>query len=64
MFSATATVGLSRGLTPTLGTWGRLIVIVAMYIGRIGPISMALFFTTKRSYKNNVSFAEGEFTVG
>ncbi len=64
IFSATATVGLSRGLTPNLGTAGRIIVILAMYIGRIGPISMALFFTTRRSIKNNVSFAEGKFTVG
>lgn len=64
IFSATATVGLSRGITASLNSVGRVIIICAMYIGRIGPISMALFFTTKPSAKNKVNFAEGHFKVG
>ena len=63
-FSATATVGLSRALTPTLNTVGRLLIITCMYLGRIGPISMALFFDYGCSNKNNVSFAKGRFFVG
>lgn len=46
--SAIATVGLSRDFTPHLTTVSRLIIIVTMYIGRIGPISLALFFNSKR----------------
>ena len=47
--SAVATVGLSRGITPQLSTLGKLIVIVIMYIGRTGPITVAfLFFTGKK----------------
>lgn len=42
--SATATVGLSRNLTPTLNLWGKLIIIVTMFFGRIGPISLAISF--------------------
>ncbi len=65
MFSATATVGLSRGLTPLLNTAGRWIVILAMYLGRIGPISMALFFTGGvSSEKNKVHFTDGRYYVG
>ena len=65
MFSATATVGLSRGLTPSLHRAGRLIVIVAMYLGRIGPISMALFFNQGgNNERNNINFAKGNFFVG
>ena len=65
MFSATATVGLSRGLTPCLHRAGRLIVIVAMYLGRIGPISMALFFNQGgNNERNNINFAKGNFFVG
>ncbi|HBZ03958.1 MAG TPA: potassium transporter TrkH [Lachnospiraceae bacterium] len=65
MFSATATVGLSRCLTPTLHVGGRLIVIVAMYLGRIGPISMALFFNQGgNNDRNNISYAKGNFFVG
>ena len=63
-FSATATVGLSRALTPNLNTAGRLIIILCMYLGRIGPISMALFFSYKGIEKNNVSFVKGNYFVG
>ena len=37
--SAGATVGLSRGLTPQLNVAGKWIVILTMYLGRIGPVS-------------------------
>ncbi len=64
MFSATGTVGLSRGLTSTLHTGGRVAVIIAMFLGRIGPISMALFFNARPSDKNNLHYAEGRFLAG
>ena len=64
MFSALATVGLSRALTPSLSAAARLLVIVGMYLGRIGPISMALFFANVRSSKQRMEFAEGRFYVG
>lgn len=40
--SAFGTVGLSTGITPTLSTAGKLIVILTMFAGRIGPLTMAL----------------------
>ena len=63
-FSATGTVGLSRALTPNLNTIGRLIIIIAMYLGRIGPISMALFFRYSGREKNKVRYTKGNFFVG
>ena len=62
--SATCTVGLTRGLTSTLSTGGMIVIIISMYLGRIGPISMALFFSGKGSDKNKVSYAQGRFIVG
>ena len=62
--SALATVGLSRGLTPTLDVGGRLIIIICMYLGRIGPISMALFFTKGGGSDSKIRHAEGTFYVG
>lgn len=62
--SATATVGLSRALTPNLNDAGRIIIILAMYLGRIGPISMAVFFSTNHPEKMKVRQAEGKFIVG
>ena len=62
--SAVATVGLSRGLTPSLHTAGRLVIIATMYLGRIGPISMALFLARPKPGKNSVTYGEGKFYVG
>ncbi|MGN0133002.1 MAG: TrkH family potassium uptake protein [Lachnospiraceae bacterium] len=42
--SAAATVGLSRGLTPTLGTFSHIILAILMFGGRIGGLSMMLVF--------------------
>ncbi len=38
--SAFATVGLSTGITAQLPHWGQWILILLMYLGRIGPITM------------------------
>lgn len=47
--SALGTVGLSTGVTPTLTSAGRLIIIVVMLIGRLGPLTLvaALTFNLK-----------------
>jgi trk system potassium uptake protein TrkH len=40
--SAFGTVGLSLGLTPELTIWGRLVLPVLMFIGRLGPITIVM----------------------
>jgi trk system potassium uptake protein TrkH len=47
--SALGTVGLSTGVTPTLTTAGKAIIIVVMLIGRLGPLTLlaALTFNLK-----------------
>ena len=40
--SAFSTVGLSTGITPQLSTAGRLIITVTMFVGRLGPLTLAL----------------------
>lgn len=44
-FSAFGTVGLSRGITPYLSETGKLIIIILMYIGRVGPITFLTSFS-------------------
>lgn len=61
--SAIATVGLTRDFTTSLNLAGRIIIIITMYIGRIGPISLALFFNSKR-FVNLVSYPEERVSVG
>jgi trk system potassium uptake protein TrkH len=62
--SALATVGLSRGLTASLNTAARIIIIICMYLGRIGPISMAIFFTGQKYSRRGIRYADGNFFVG
>lgn len=40
--SALGTVGLTTGITPTLTPAGKLVVIMLMFIGRLGPLTMAV----------------------
>lgn len=63
MTSAIATVGLTRGITPSLHTAGKLIVTAAMYLGRIGPITLALSFNGKAPQKT-AERCEAKMTVG
>ena len=62
--SATATVGLSRNLTARLNEAGKIIVIGTMYLGRVGPISLALALNTNRRSNNLVKNPTEEISVG
>ena len=62
--SATATVGLTRNLTPFLNTVGKMIIICTMYLGRIGPISLAIAFTYHKEIVNNIKNPTEEISVG
>jgi len=62
--SAIATVGLSRDYTRTMNIAGKLIIITCMYLGRIGPISLAIAFNFKKKRKAMVEYPEGSVTVG
>lgn len=48
VFSAIGTVGMSAGITRSLTTASRLIVILLMFCGRIGSMSFALSFTERK----------------
>lgn len=63
VISAIATVGLTRDFTTELTAAGRIIIIVTMYIGRIGPISLALFFNSRR-FVNLKTYPEEKVGVG
>ena len=62
--SATATVGLTRNLTTTLNDIGKLIVIITMYLGRVGPISLAVAFNRKKENLNIIRNPIEEISVG
>ena len=62
--SATATVGLSRNLTSQLNIYGKFIIILTMYLGRVGPISLAIAFKLKKDNPNLIKCPTEEISVG
>ena len=62
--SATATVGLTRNLTPQLGSMGKILIIGTMYLGRVGPISLALALNSNRKKTNIITNPTEEISVG
>ena len=62
--SATATVGLSRNMTASLNTFGKIIVIITMYFGRVGPISLAVAFGRKNENQNAITEPVENISIG
>ncbi|MEW5818527.1 MAG: potassium transporter TrkG, partial [Spirochaetota bacterium] len=61
-FSAFGTVGLSLGITPELTAPGKIVVILMMFAGRVGLISMAM--SVARRVKRDVDYPVGEVLIG
>lgn len=62
--SATATVGLTRDLTPSFNAASKMVVIGTMYLGRVGPISLALALNTHKKNNNIIKNPTEEISVG
>ncbi|MEW9920163.1 potassium transporter TrkG [Marimonas sp. MJW-29] len=60
--SAFGTVGLSRGATGELDEFGRIFIIVIMFVGRLGPLTLG-FFLAKRSMPR-VRYPDGRVYLG
>ncbi|UCF96985.1 MAG: hypothetical protein JSV89_17675 [Spirochaetaceae bacterium] len=62
-FSAFGTVGLSLGATPTLTAVGKLVLVVTMFMGRIGLLALAI--PPARPYPVHVlDYPQGEVLIG
>lgn len=62
--SAVGTVGLTRDFTTSLNQVGKMIIITCMYLGRIGPITLAIIFNFKQSKYGLATFPREDITVG
>jgi trk system potassium uptake protein TrkH len=64
--SAFGTVGLSMGITSQLSILGRIIIIITMFIGRLGPLTIAYAITErqKSQTKKLYELPEGKILVG
>lgn len=66
VFSAFGTVGLSASLTPTLTVLGKIVIIILMYIGRIGPLTMVFVFAKKYKQKKgqDIMYTTADVLIG
>lgn len=63
--SALGTVGLSTGVTPSLSFLGKIVIILCMFIGRLGPITIILSLSFRKPNKKNViHYPEEKIIVG
>lgn len=62
--SAFNTVGLSMGLTPHLSPAGRVLVILLMFLGRVGPLALAAALAVRAPAAGKVRYAYEEVAVG
>lgn len=60
--SAFGTVGLSRGATGELDEFGRIVIILIMFAGRLGPLTLAFFLASQ--VKPKVAYPEGKVLLG
>ena len=63
--SAVGTVGLSRGLTGVMNTPAKWVVILTMYLGRIGPLTLGSAVVSRaQSRPEKVHLAEENIMIG
>lgn len=61
--SAFGTVGITLGLTPNLSSIGKVLIMLMMYFGRVGPLTVMLALTRKRK-KSGYKYPEGKILIG
>lgn len=61
--SALGTVGLSMGITPSLSPAGSLLLVLFMYIGRVGVLSISIAFLIRRT-DNKLRYPSADIMIG
>ena len=62
--SAFNTVGLSMNLTPELSYCGRLVTIVLMFVGRVGPLMLASALVIRQGHRGHFRYAYEDVAIG
>lgn len=63
VFSAFGTVGLTAGLTPALEVGSKITIIILMFFGRLGPITLFQIFQNDLDNEENIHFKRVEADV-
>ncbi len=62
--SAFGTVGLSMGITPKLSSWGKFILVLIMFTGRLGPLVIATAIQPAQQKTGRFYYAEERIMIG
>ncbi len=62
--SAFCTVGLSTGVTAELSSVGRVVIMISMFIGRIGTLTLAFALSSRRKESDDYKYPKASFMVG
>ena len=62
--SASATVGLSTGITGSLSSVSKTVIIITMFLGRIGPLTLVMAMTLTGKRKKAIRYPEEKIMVG
>ena len=63
VMSAFGTVGLTTGITPDLTVISKIIIIITMFIGRVGPVTILIALSRTEKH-NSVKFVEERLMIG
>lgn len=64
VISAFGTVGLSLGITPFLTMLGKITIVMLMFVGRVGPLTLVLAVGSKAALPSKVEYPEGKILIG
>ena len=62
--SAIATVGVSTGITSSLSAGGKIVIMILMFIGRLGPLSVYAAFHKERRVTNHIEYPDADIIIG
>jgi trk system potassium uptake protein TrkH len=62
--SAFGTAGLSLGITPFLTVLGKLTIVILMFVGRVGPLTLVLAVGSRAVTPSKVEYPEGKVLIG
>lgn len=63
VFSAFGTVGLSTGITPSLTAAGKFLLILTMFAGRVGTVTLIMSLVLSRR-NGSIHYPEGKLLIG
>lgn len=64
VFAAFSTAGLSLGMTPHLSFWGQLLIMLVMFIGRVGVFTVMFSVLNVNHPKTTFRYPEEEILIG